>query len=192
MTLPRLMTSNPDKLAEFRRLGLPATMGGTSADLQEADAAPYFVCAHKAHLSGAGALCEDTRLDVEGSDIGIHVKFSLERLADLAGRRARFACCLALCSEDSVSVWEGSVEGLIDHARGLGGFGFDPYFYPSEAMGESLAQLDSRGLKDNFSARALACAALSTGQPVAVFARADLEAYKGPWQQAAAAKPLKI
>jgi XTP/dITP diphosphohydrolase len=186
------MTSNPDKLFEFRRLGLAATMESPSADLPEADADPYFVCAHKAHQCGEGALCEDTRLDVEGSDIGIHIKFSLDKLSNLAGRRARFSCCLALCSTDSVKVWEGSIEGIIDHARGTGGFGFDPYFFPKDSKGESLAQLSERGLKDLFSARALACAAFSASQPVAVFSRDKLEAYTGPWQHAAMPKPPKI
>lgn len=178
---PRLMTSNPKKIHEFKRLGLDADMAGPSADLREPLSDPYFVCAHKAWASGAGALCEDTRLDVDGADIGILARFSMDKLSELEGQGAQFACCLALHTGTEVWVWEGSVDGRIGQPRS-GGFGFDPFFYPHGAHGLCLGELDQAGRKDEFSARARACLAYLNEPPISKFNLADLEAFQGPWQ----------
>jgi XTP/dITP diphosphohydrolase len=55
----------------------------------------------------------------------------LENLRDVADRRARFVCAIALVEGETVrGIFHGSVEGrIIDEARGAHGFGYDPLFY---------------------------------------------------------------
>ena len=178
---PKLMTSNLDKIKEFARLGIDADIGGQANDLHEALAHPWFVAAHKAHLNGTGALCEDTRLDVEGADIGIEARFLIDELPKLIERKAVFSVCLALCLEDQCQIWEGSIFGRIIAPQGTG-FGFDPFFSPDTASGLSLGQLAEIGRKDEFSARTLACLAFRNDKPVTTFTRTELAAYNGPWQ----------
>jgi XTP/dITP diphosphohydrolase len=57
----------------------------------------------------------------------------LEKLRGVEDRTARFVCAIALVEGDVVrGVYHGAVEGrIIDDARGLNGFGYDPlFFYP--------------------------------------------------------------
>lgn len=179
---PKLMTSNERKLKEFRRLGIDADIGGPAEDLIEPLADPLFVCAHKAFTCGSGSLCEDTRLDVDGADIGILARFLLEALPTLVGRRATFACCLALAMENEVLVWEGRVEGVIVDSLGATGFGFDPFFSPDGGQGLRMGELDALGRKDEFSARARVCENYLGSEPIATFSFAELAEFKGPWQ----------
>ena len=55
----------------------------------------------------------------------------LEKLRGVENRGARFVCAIALAEGGMIrGVWRGAVEGLIiDDARGVGGFGYDPLFY---------------------------------------------------------------
>ena len=57
-------------------------------------------------------------------------------------RTARFVCCIACVFPDGREITvRGETEGLIiDHARGEGGFGYDPYFY-YEPFGKTFAEL---------------------------------------------------
>ena len=61
----------------------------------------------------------------------------MERLAGAPDRRARYVCALAIVSHGQVQgVFRGEMEGeMLDTPRGLGGFGYDPFFYypPFEA-----------------------------------------------------------
>lgn len=183
MNRPRLMSSNPSKLREFARLGIEADIQAPSADLEEPEVSdPLFVAAHKAFQCGPGALCEDTRLDVQGADIGPLIRFQMDRLEALQGRPATFAVTLALHQGDRVDVWEGAIEGRLQAQDGVGGFGFDPFFVPDGAEGLSLARLEAQGRKDEFSARAKACQALRGHPPLKSFSIESLAAFNGPWQ----------
>lgn len=58
-------------------------------------------------------------------------------------RGARFRCALALVGEGIEEVFEGSATGLIaHHARGSGGFGYDPVFIDTET-GKTFAELST-------------------------------------------------
>lgn len=179
---PRLMTSSLKKIAEFQFLGLDVEIGGPSPDLKEPLADPLFIAAHKAYTSGIGSLCEDTRLDVQGARMGVEARFFLEALPTLAGRRAVFACCLALSVAGECLVWEARVEGSICAQRGSDGFGFDPFFEPDGSAGLNLSELAALGRKHEYSARARVCSAFASQPSTARFAHAHLAAYDGPWQ----------
>lgn len=61
-----------------------------------------------------------------------------------AGKRnARYRCVLVVARDgDCLFTGEGMVEGeILDHARGQGGFGYDPLFYVP-ALGKTMAQID--------------------------------------------------
>ena len=107
--------------------------------------------AHWHRYTGLAALADDSGLEVEALDgaPGIRsARFAGEKAGDrenidlllnkLAGleedkRRARFVCCLALCTPDGViKTFTGRCSGrILAEPVGKGGFGYDPvFFYP--------------------------------------------------------------
>lgn len=108
---------------------------------------------------GLPCVADDSGIEVAALDWGpgVHSKrFTPEAtaasnnarmLAELDGvedRRARFRCVLALVCEAGQATAAGRVEGTIGHAaRGEGGFGYDPLFWPDEAPGRTMAELSA-------------------------------------------------
>ena len=180
----KLSTSNGKKLAEFRRLGVDVEMGGPGPDLPEVLGSPVEVAMRKALSAGDGFLVEDTSLEVEGSEVGVEVRWLMDSISELGGRRAVFRVLLALNEGGLVSVYEGVQEGALDGSKRApeGAFGFDPWFVPDGSSGQSLAELESQGKKDLFSARAKACQALARGDAKEVFEVSKIPAWTGGWQ----------
>lgn len=106
------------------------------------------------------------RYSAEGTDEANNLKL----LADLAGveqRAARYRCVLALavppdpngCSGPEAVV-DGVCAGQIGYAPlGTGGFGYDPFFWPDDAPGRTMAEL-SLAEKNRISHRGRALARL--------------------------------
>lgn len=63
----------------------------------------------------------------------------LKLLEGIENRNASFTTAIAYIDENDVSVFSGTLYGQIGPAKGTGGFGYDPIFYPGE---RSLATLD--------------------------------------------------
>jgi XTP/dITP diphosphohydrolase len=81
--------------------------------------------------------------------------------ADETERSARFRCVIALARQgELLGTFEGIVEGtIVEQARGLHGFGYDPIFVPC-GFEETFAELSS-DVKNMISHRAKAIRALS-------------------------------
>jgi XTP/dITP diphosphohydrolase len=153
-------TSNPGKLREFRSAArdpwriepLPGIAGipapeetGTTFDENAIQKARYY-----AGLAGQVAVfAEDSGLEVDalagapgvysarfagpGADDARNNDLLLERLLDVADRRARYVAVIALMLPgEEPRTFRGVVEGeVLREARGMGGFGYDPlFFYP--------------------------------------------------------------
>ena len=70
-------------------------------DLDEIDASPVEVVAHKATAAGVGVLIEDTSLDVDGADVGVNVRWIVDHIADFAGRAATWRVLIAVLLNDA-------------------------------------------------------------------------------------------
>ena len=174
----RLVTSNVRKLAEFHRFGLPFP-SCAGPDLDEIDAGPVEVVAHKAWAAGealgvAGeflpCIVEDTSLEVAGADVGVNVRWLMDRLEEHDGAPAVWTVILGANLGDAIEIYQGQVHGTIRKPVVAieDAFGFDPVFVP-DGYDVSLAVLEKAGRKDEISARRLAARALIEGQPCAVF-----------------------
>jgi XTP/dITP diphosphohydrolase len=124
-----LNTSNKDKLAEYQRLGLVG-LKTTRIDLPEPNGTPDEVIASKATQAGEGVIVEDTSLDIEGADVGVNIRWMMDNLKHLTGRKAIFRTMLGVLIEDQVHIFTGEIHGTIVKPRG-NGFGFDNYFLPN-------------------------------------------------------------
>lgn len=170
-------TSNAGKFAEFQRLfsEYGYTLSATHIDLNEIQADPISVVSQKATQIGENILIEDTSLDVEGAEVGINVRWLLDNLSSLTGRKALWTVLLAYRIDQTVFIYKGCVSGTIVEPRGDKGFGFDPVFLPDGAS-ETLAEAKP----NQYNARALAVKALAE-ENLFVMVPA-IENWDGPWQ----------
>lgn len=173
-----LNTSNEGKLSEFQQLfqKYGYSLTSTKIDLDEIDSDPLTVVVHKASHIGENILIEDTSLDIEGADVGVNIRWLLNNLNTLEGRKATWRVLLAYRKDGQVFVYQGIVHGTIVQAKGTNGFGFDPVFLPN-GQTETLAE----NKPDSVNARALAVEALIKNQPLAI--KPVMTSWDGPWQK---------
>jgi len=199
----RLNTSNEFKFNEFKRLFTKfgnLKLERTKVDLDEIDvrvsfiktlslsfcilthslpqARPALVVAQKATSAGVNVLIEDTSLDVEGAEVGVNIRWIMDNLKDLIGRRAVWRVMLGILrSDQKVYIYEGITNGVIVKARGDSAFGFDPVFLP-EGSTKTLAE----DKPDSVSARCKAVEAMMNDDAVAIHCPIKKEDWKGKWQ----------
>lgn len=174
----KLNTSNPGKFEEFKRLFTQngSDLEASNFDLEEIDADPIQVVAHKASQLAENIVVEDTSLDIEGASVGFNIRWLLDHLSEYKGRKAEWVVLLAVRQGNEVYIYKGSLAGTIVLPRGNGGFGFDPVFLPDGAT-KTLAE----SKPDMFNARAKAVVALIKGE---IYSKHPLiEKWEGPWQK---------
>jgi XTP/dITP diphosphohydrolase len=152
-------TTNPGKLREFRKAlegffeletlpGLksipPCDETGATFEENAIQKALYY----SKHCEGQ-LFVDDSGLEVDalGGAPGVYsARFAgpdatdeannrrlLEQMEGIANRTSRFVCVVALASRgEPIGTFRGAVEGqLLDAARGVNGFGYDPLFFYS-------------------------------------------------------------
>lgn len=169
----RINSSNAGKIEELRAF-LGADLPSTQIDLREPDADLITIAIVKATQAGPGVLVDDVALDVEGADLGVHIKWRRSLLDELVGRSATFRVALAYQSRwGHVYVYSGEVAGHIGPPK-AGGFGFDGVFIP---VGATVPL--SVDKPEHLNPRALACQNLRANRPVGIFPPTS---WCGPWQ----------
>ncbi len=173
----KINTSNPGKLKEYEHLfgRENIRLVSTNIDLDEIDADPLTVILHKASQLEEGVLVEDTSLEVEGTDIGVNIRWQLNDLERHLECKAAWILFLAYRRKDEVFVFKGEIRGKIVKPRQEKGFGFDPYFMPFGAE-KTLAE----DKPDAFNARAHAVKALIQEKPFSI--QPAIYHWEGPWQ----------
>lgn len=174
----KINTSNEGKFKEFQRLfhHYNVQLKASHIDLDEIDADPISVVVHKASQLEEGTIVEDTSLEIEGTSVGVNVRWLLDHLPQYVDRKAEWLVLLAVKKADGVYVYKGVIKGKIVDPRGVNGFGFDPVFLPDGAS-KTLAE----SKPDQFNARAKAVEALMKGD---VFKKqAIIKDWKGSWQK---------
>jgi len=149
----KLISSNENKLNEFRRFGIHNIGIEKGRDLAEVDSDPLTVIIYKALEAGAFRIVEDTSLHVEGEDVGANVKWMLDNLDVYEGKKAKWETLVARNDGERIDVFRGVIEGVLVHRFDEPkGFGFDGFFVPN-GSDKTLYELEEQGNKDNFSAR---------------------------------------
>jgi XTP/dITP diphosphohydrolase len=174
----KLNTSNPGKFAELKRLFAQngSDLEASHFDLEEIDADPIQVIAHKASQLAENVIVEDTSLDIEGASIGINIRWLLDHMSEYKGRKAQWTVLLGFRQGSEIYIYKGSQAGTIVLPKGEGGFGFDPLFLPDGAT-QTLAEFKP----DTINARAKAVEALIKGN---IYIKHPLiEKWEGLWQK---------
>jgi|UniRef100_A0A7S4LLT3 XTP/dITP diphosphohydrolase len=174
----KINTSNENKFKEFQRMFAKcgANLEATKVDLDEIDAAPELVVAHKATAVGEGVIVEDTQLDVEGADVGVNVRWLMDKLDQYEGRGATWTVLMGIRKGSNVEIFRGVVKGKIVKPRVDSNFGFDPIFQP-EGRDKTLAE----DKPDDVNARWFAIENLVKGKVYET--KAPIEKWDGPWQK---------
>ena len=177
-----LVSSNKTKLAEYTRLSqgqIPVKMG---PDLKEIFGTPDEIALYKALEAGEGLVVEDSILVVDDQPM-IDIKWRLKELkirAESDPAKVVWETRLSLVKEGVVHVFLGTLEGRL-RPFDVAGSGYDPIFNVV-GVGQSLARLENRGLKDQYSARARAFKALLANEPYLSLPASELPAWAGAYQ----------
>lgn len=145
-----LATSNPGKIREFSAAGLEVELLPAMRDLPLApetgntfEANAIEKALYYAAHADSWLIAEDSGLEVDAlaAAPGVHsARWAGDDAANNARlvremdgqqiRTARYVCVIALVAKDRVlATFRGTVEGeILQHPRGEGGFGYDPYF----------------------------------------------------------------
>ncbi len=155
-----LVTSNKHKLEEYRhgleRLGVDIELLQADCEEIQTDTLQNVVRSCIAQLKSEGYrnfMLDDSGLFVPSLNgfPGVYSAYVMDtigcqgmlRLIDGLDRKARFECCIGVCSDElgEFSVTGVSPGRIIYEERGSGGFGYDPIFMPDG--GElTFAQMD--------------------------------------------------
>jgi len=176
----KLVTSNVNKLREFQRFGIPNISIEKGRDLQEINADPINVIIHKAKDAGPDRIVEDTSFHVEGEDVGVNIRWLLDKLGTLIGKKASWMVLLGLNDGHQIRVFEGIIKGVITEPSGKE-FGFDPFFKP-DGSNNTLGELEEMGEKDLFSARKKAVENLLRNKPITIKSLTNVSQWSGEYQ----------
>lgn len=178
----KLVSSNENKLKEFKRFGLTDISIEKGLDLKEVDGEALDVIVYKSKDAGKGTIVEDTSLVIDGAYIGVNVRWLLDNIHEYAGRKASWKVLIGLNDGKSIRLFRGKINGHISKTETeLKGFGFDSLFVP-EGSDKNLYELEQEGLKDEFSARRMAVNELVADNYSIAFALDSIPIWEGSYQ----------
>ena len=159
-----LCSSNEIKIKEFKQILGDLIEIEEGKDLEEVMGTSEEVILYKSILCGKGYVVEDTILEINGIEV-VDIRSKVEDLKE--GDKAVWITSLGYNNGEEIIIYRGIQEGIITRLRGDEGFDFDPYFIPKELFGtedvgkidirnNTLSELNSKGMKTIYSARAKA------------------------------------
>ena len=178
-----LVTSNENKLKEYKSFGLPIHKIEKGKDLPEVDGTPLEVVIHKAKDAGTKRIIEDTSFHVKGKDIGINIRWLLKEIPKLAGSEATWQVLIGLNDGEEIKIYEGIVKGIlvkpsykVDETKS---FGFDPFFKPN-GSDKTLEELGKDKVK--YSSRKIAITNLLKDKHIHKIKLSKIPVWKGKYQ----------
>lgn len=157
--LIKLVTSNQNKINEYRRFGLPVE-AVKGKDIKEVKADSVLVAKYKSLEVGEKEMVEDTVLVVDGNEV-VDIRYRMaefQEKSQVKPLKAEWTVTIAMKEDGLIKMASATVRGFIGKRSSLSGedvFGFDDIFYPY-GKEKSLHQLEKESIKDEFSARRLA------------------------------------
>ena len=178
-----LVTSNMNKLKEFKRFGLSGINIEKGVDLDEVDSDSETVILYKSISAGPNRIVEDTSLHVDGEDVGANIRWLLDNLNQFDGKSAVWEVYLGFNDGLTVSTFKGSIKGAIiaTDNKVENSFGFDQYFVP-EGQTKTLYELELAGQKDLYSARKLAVENMISNRIISKHVISEVPKWEGSMQ----------
>lgn len=179
-----IATSNMVKQKEYNAFGLPYS-SKPGEDIKEPLTDIINIAVYKAQQAGHGAIVEDTALWVEGTEIGVLVRYLEHTLDKYDGADAIFQAALAVNTGTEVQVYLGETKGKIVRNLFPDAYGFDGNFIP-ENTDKTLFEIQKHGSfkeKAIYSPRARAVEEMMIKKnPIYVSHNPDKCEWDGLWQ----------
>lgn len=178
----KLISSNENKLNEFKRFGLENIGIEKGIDIKEVKGTDLEVIFYKSKEAGPFTIVDDTSLEVEGADIGNNIRWLLDDLDKHVGKKCVWKVLLGLNDGDKIYIYEGKLYGEITSGiNNIDSFGFDSLFLP-EGYDLTLSELEYFNMKDEVSARKKAVSNLINGSFISDIKIDDLPIWNGEYQ----------
>lgn len=177
-----LLTSNQNKLREFNSFGLPIK-AQKGRDINEVSGTDIEVIIYKSKDSGEFTIVEDTSLNVEGLDVGVNIRWMLDKINNLDGKKANWKVLLGVNDNTYISIYQGILYGTLKNINEIpkDAFGFDPVFVPV-GTSKTLYELNKEGKKEEFSARKMAVDNLLMDKYIEKIKISDIKPWTGEYQ----------
>ena len=148
----KIISSNQNKINEYKRFGLSNLEILTGKDIREVAGTSEEVIIYKSLEAGEDIIVEDAILIIDGVEI-VDIKYQLQNLDNFIGKHAVFKVTLGLQSNGFIKTFTSELHGNIQNIKKPeDNFGFDYCFIPKNKT-KSLYELDKLGLKDFYSPR---------------------------------------
>lgn len=152
----KLITSNENKIKEFKNILKDKIEIVEGIDLKEVQGTYEEVIKYKALEAGSGFIVEDTILEVEINGIKeevVDIKYKLDLFSN-QNTNAIWRVSLGYNDGDDIYVFSQTINGKLINKQDKpnDAFGFDFYFVP-EGSEKTLYELDKLNLKTLYSAR---------------------------------------
>lgn len=178
-----LVTSNEQKLKEFQSFGLNNLKIEKGRDLSEVESDAMTVIIYKSLEAGLNRIVEDTSLHVDGAEVGTNIRWLTDSISSYKGVKATWEVLLGVNNGETITIYQGLINGEItDKYKEPIGFGFDCYFVPEDST-ETLYDLETKGEKDNYSARKNAIMSFLNDESIHQVNIKDIPQWNGKMQE---------
>ena len=173
-----ILSSNEKKIREYNNFGLKVK-AEKGIDLPEIDSNIDDIIIYKSLHAGSNKIVEDTILEVDGVEI-IDIRWRVKQMNIDAS--AKWIVSLGLNDGEYIKIYRGIVKGKIVKTENINDSDFDQYFIP-DGSELRLLDLDKVGLKNNFSARKLACENLVSDNHIIKIKIDNISQWTGNYQK---------
>jgi len=177
-----LKTSNPYKIKEFTRLLCDTEITiEKGTDIKEVLADKDTVVLYKAMAAGENVLVEDSVLTINGKE-EVEIRWKWQDLK--TGSHIIWTISIAIMLNDTIKVYRGEVEAIVDRSLGMDGEAFEPFIVPLKNNPNKLSYVELGKIinKDTIDPRAMAVQNLLKDNYVLKKDIKDLPNWRGEYQ----------
>jgi inosine/xanthosine triphosphate pyrophosphatase family protein len=175
----KIVTSNKQKLSEYKKY-IPEIESTIGTDLPEVLADDITVILYKSIDNGPNTICEDTSLEVDDFDIGVNIRWFIDRINQCVGNKSQWKVLIGKNDGEYITIYEGIVNGIINN-KIEDGVAFDPYFFiDNKSLTELKKDKDVNPII--YSARAKACVNLINNNPIKKVKITSVPKWNGEYQ----------
>lgn len=150
----KLVTDDKDVHKEYKRLGLTELELDSETTLIEIKSHEITTAKYKAYYAGKGTITESSILHYNNEQDILEEQELITNIDKYVGYEVKWTILLGVNDGVDIKLYRGTVQGTIvkPTVEPLKGEGFEAYFVPYGSM-YTLAELEEKGLKDEYSAR---------------------------------------
>jgi inosine/xanthosine triphosphate pyrophosphatase family protein len=171
-----LVSSNEDKIREFRKILGNSLKIEKGKDLKEVDSTIDNVIKYKSLDAGKDRIVEDSVLTIDGKPV-VDIRWQKD-FQKWYGKPSEFIVSLGYNDGKNIYIYRGILKGKIVEPKIKGGFAFDPYFQPNG----SNKTLADKTTKEKYNPRKIAIQNLKNNKYIKKYPVKTIKTWRGRWQ----------